>query len=122
MGIFEIRTPDQVGLVSSFIQIRIGQDSDGFLRVNSVDVLKYKLNQSIPYINILRKWNKFCISYDFEENQAQVSINENHSPLYKNPDSDPNMKESFDAKSILEAPLGTELILSFGRYPFDNRW
>ena len=121
MGIYEIRTPDQLGLVTSFCSLRIHQNKEGFLEFYAVDAIYFKFNKSIPYINILRKWNKFCMSYDFEKNEAQASINGISSPLYKNPETNPNMKGSFDAKSILEAQFLTELTISVGRYPFDNR-
>ena len=37
-------------------------------------------------------WNKFCLSYDFEKNEAQAAFNGQVSDLIKNPVTLANMK------------------------------
>ena len=71
---------------------RLGKTKDGLLKIQIVDVHDFQLNNSFPYFNILRKWNKLCIAFDFVKNQGQVAFNGRVSALVKNPDSDPNMK------------------------------
>ena len=39
-------------------------------------------------------WNKLCISYDFEKNEAQAAFNGQVSDLIKDPDTLANMKGS----------------------------
>ena len=56
------------------------------------DVHFFSLNNSFPYVNILRKWNKFCISFDFEKNEAQTAFNGRVSTLVRDPRTSPNMK------------------------------
>ena len=85
-----------------------------------VDVHHFQLNNSFPYVNILRKWNKFCIAFDFEKNEGQTAFNGRVSRLIRNPDSGPNMKGSFDARLISEAEPGTPMTLIIGRYAFDK--
>ena len=75
IGLLNIRTPE-TRETPNFIGILLQPDEDEMLAVWSMDVHVFRFNQSIPYVNILRKWSRFCISYDFEENQAQVLSDE----------------------------------------------
>ena len=139
IGLLNIRTPE-TRETPNFIGILLQPDEDEMLAVWSMDVHVFRFNHSIPYVNILRKWSRFCISYDFEENQAQVksdernkmnffmvhiysnqvSINGLVSDLVKNPESDPNFNGTFDAQKISKAPPNSDLFLSFGLYDYDK--
>ena len=106
------------------------------MEIQVQDVHHFSLNNSFPYVNILRKWNKFCISFDFDKNEAQTAFNGRVSKLIKNPDANPNMKGktqidtfsvncvtlpgSFDAKLISGASPNTQVTLIVGRYAFDK--
>ena len=49
-------------------------------------------------IFLFRKWNKLCVSYDFQKNQAQVALNGTVSELIVDPETMLNMngqKENF---------------------------
>ena len=39
-------------------------------------------------------WNKFCLSYDFQKNEAQAAFNGQVSDLIKDPETLANMKGS----------------------------
>ena len=106
---------------SKFLQLRIGQDDNGILEFQAVDGPSFKPKDSVPFINILKKWSKFCISYDFEKNEAQAAINGHHTLKLQNPETNPNMKGTFDANTIKDAASGTSLIITLGRYAFDNK-
>ena len=56
----------------------------------------------------------------FEATQLQVGFNGFVSDLVKNPNSDPNFNGTFDAYYISQAPLNSDLYLSFGVYGFDK--
>ena len=75
---------------------RLGHDNEDLLEIQVQDVHHFSLNNSFPYVNILRKWNKFCISFDFDKNEAQTAFNGRVSKLIKNPDTNPNMKGQSD--------------------------
>ena len=48
-----------------------------------------------PYQSLYyRMWNKFCLSYDFEKNEAQAAFNGQVSDLIKDPVTLANMKGS----------------------------
>ena len=47
---------------------------------------------------ICRMWNKFCISYDFEKNEAQAAFNGQVSDVIKDPNTLANMAGSENAK------------------------
>ena len=108
------------------------------MEIQVQDVHHFSLNNSFPYVNILRKWNKFCISFDFDKNEAQTAFNGRVSKLIRNPDANPNMKGqsvfyvncvvstplsfigSYDAKLISGASPNTQVTLIIGRYAFDK--
>ena len=84
MGIFEIRTTetlDNPNVISTVLMA----DENGALIIRALDVHSFKLNDSIPYNNILRMWNRFCLSYDFEKNEAQAAFNGEVSDLVRDP-------------------------------------
>ena len=99
----------------------MGEDEEGFFEFQVVDGPNFKPSRLVPFINILRKWSKFCISYDFEKNEAQGAINGYHTQKLQNPETNPNMNGTFDAHTIKNAPFGTNLIITLGRYAFDNK-
>ena len=121
MGIFEIvpsdyRTRDQVW---SYPVITLAnEDSD--LVVRAEDVHSFKLDHTIKYHNILRKWSKLCISYDFEKNEARAAFNGKVSALVQNPKTSKHMQGTFDGGNIVNAPQNTQFILIIGRYWYDE--
>ena len=58
---------------------------------------------------MLRKWNKFCISFDFEKNEAQTAFNGRVSALIKNPDANPNMKGESLSPPCTQSPSSRDL-------------
>ena len=61
MGIYEIRTSktlDNPNVISTTMEA----DENGALNINALDVHSFKLNDSIPYVNILR----FIIQTEFK--------------------------------------------------------
>ena len=50
-------------------------DTSGNLMVWNLFVHYFKFKKPTPFLNIMRKWNKICMSYDFEANEAQVAFN-----------------------------------------------
>ena len=109
MGIFEIRTTETMESDNIISTILIA-DANGALNIRALDVQSFLLNDSIQYNNILRSrwfkiltrietslsrmWNKLCISYDFEKNEAQAAFNGQVSDLIKDPVTLANMKGS----------------------------
>ena len=73
IGIFSIRTPENLEGVK-FVQVLLTTDKNLMLNIWAMDAHFFSFNHSIPYLNVLRKWSRICISYDFDENQAQVSF------------------------------------------------
>ena len=138
MGIYEIRTTETLDSDNITSTILIADDN-GALNIRALDVHSFKLNDSIPYVNILRlvgwcvgwslydpvsclirMWNKFCVSYDFEENQAQAAFNGQVSDLIQDPATLANMKGKFDGEIITGAGDTDKLVLIVGRYSFDK--
>ena len=88
----DVRLSFSLSLSLSSQYYRLGRSSEGLLEVQVQDVHFFSLNNSFPYVNILRKWNKFCISFDFEKNEAQTAFNGRVSTLVRDPRTSPNMK------------------------------
>ena len=65
-------------------------NEDSYLVVRADDVQSFKINHTIKYHNILRKWSKLCVSYDFQKNQAQVALSGRVSELIIEPETMPN--------------------------------
>ena len=121
MGIFEIvpsdyQTRDQL---STYPVITLTNE-DSYLVVWADDVHSFKINHTIKYHNILRKWSKLCVSYDFEKNEAMAAFNGKVSDLVKNPKSSEYMKGTFDGRNILDAQPNTAFLLIIGRYWYDE--
>ena len=121
MGIFEIvpsdyQTRDQL---STYPVITLTNE-DSYLVVWADDVHSFKINNTIKYHNILRKWSKLCVSYDFEKNEAMAAFNGKVSDLVKNPKSSEHMKGTFDGRNIVDAPPNSPFLLIIGRYWYDE--
>ena len=86
----------------------------------NIDVHTFEFDHNITYENILGKWSRMCISYNFELNEAQAAFNGKVSALKKNPETLPNYLNSWDANIITKASSGSELVLIVGRYAFDK--
>ena len=95
-------------------------NDEGLVTFWSIDVLEYSLDNSIPFMNMLRKWNKICVSFDFEENIAQVAFNGLVSNISKPSFKSPNYNGTFDGNKISKAPQDKDLTLNFGMYFFDG--
>ena len=95
-------------------------NEDGLMRVWAADVHTFQINQTIPYRNLLRKWSKLCVSYDFEKNEAQAAFNGRVSTVAKDPESLNYMLNTFDAKNIADAAPNTQFLLIIGRYYYDE--
>ena len=119
MGVFEIRTTetlDDPNIISTVLKA----DENGALNIRALDVHSFKLNDSIPYDNILRMWNRFCLSYDFEKNEAQAAFNGQVSDLVRDPVTLANMKGRYDGNILTGAGESEEMLLIVGRYSFDK--
>ena len=92
MGLFEIRTTSTLSRSLNIISSMLQADENGAVRIVALDVHSFNLNDSIPYNNILRMWNKFCISYDFEKNEAQAAFSGQVTKLISDPATMTNMK------------------------------
>ena len=92
MGLFEIRTSRTLSQSLNIISTLLEADENGALRIGALDVHSFKMNDSILYNNVLRMWNKFCISYDFEKNEAQAAFSGQVSELISDPSTMTNMK------------------------------
>ena len=121
MGIFELVPTDYKTRTNIYNYPHIMlENEDGLLRVYANYVHTFKINQTIPYRNLLRKWSKLCLSYDFQKNEAQAAFNGRVSNVVKNPDSFNYMLNTFDAKNIADAPPNSQFLLIIGRYYFDE--
>ena len=69
---------------------------------------------------MLRKWSGFCISLDFEANEAQVALNGKVALKIKNPATSPNKFNRFDGKRLEEDHSDARFVFRFGRYFFDG--
>ena len=119
MGIMEIKTTETLNDPNNIINVLM-KDANGILFVRAIDVHDFTFNHSTLYNNILRKWNKLCMSYDFDKNEAQVGFNGKVADLRADPDTYPNYKGTYDANIITGASAGTEIVIIFGRYGFDR--
>lgn len=119
MGVFEIRTTDTLD-DPNIISTVLKADENGALNIRALDVHSFKLNDSIPYDNILRMWNRFCLSYDFEKNEAQAAFNGQVSDLIRDPVTLANMKGRYDGNILTGAGEREEMLLIVGRYSFDK--
>ena len=119
MGVFEIRTTDTLD-DPNIISTVLKADENGALNIRALDVHSFKLNDSIPYDNILRMWNRFCLSYDFEKNEAQAAFNGQVSDLVRDPVTLANMKGRYDGNILTGAGESEEMLLIVGRYSFDK--
>ena len=90
------------------------------------------------YLIFCRKWNRLCVSFDFQKDQAQVAVSGKVSEVIVDPETRPNMngrEEEFVIfcfqfkvfsilgrfdNNIVTAANTSELILILGRYPFDK--
>ena len=118
MGIFEI-VPSDFQTPYTYPVITLAND-DSYLVVRADDVHSFKINHTIKYHNILRKWSKLCVSYDFEKNEARVGFNGKVSELVKNPKTGEYMKDSFDGRNIVDASPNAQYLLIIGRYYYDE--
>ena len=82
MGFLEIGTTEDMENQNTIIII-LGSGENGILYVSNLDVHSFKLNHTTLYNNILGKWSKVCLSYDFELNEAQVAFNGEVSALVR---------------------------------------
>ena len=95
-------------------------NEDSYLVFKAHDVHSFKINHTIKYHNILRKWSKICVSYDFEKNEARAAFNGKVSDLGKKPKTSIFMKGSFDGLNIVDAPPNSPFLLIIGRYFYDE--
>ena len=59
-----------------------------------------------------RKWNRLCVSYDFDRNEAQMSFSGSVSDLIKDPVSSPNMNGQITFRYLISS-LTTECCRKF---------
>ena len=119
MGLLEIRTRetlDSQNILANLLRFGDG----GVVELHNMDGETFHFNHSTTYLNILRKWSKVCIAYDFEKNEGQAAFNGVVSPLIKNPETGPNFNGTFDAGTITEAEPNSDMIIIIGRYSFDK--
>ena len=119
IGFLEIRTRETLNSQNVVVNLlRIGDG--GLLILNNMDGAKYHFNHSTTFLNILRKWSKVCIAYDFEKNEGQAAFNGAVSPLIKNPETEPSYNGTFDAGILTQAQPSSDMIIIIGRYSFDK--
>ena len=102
------------------VSVTLSSNEEGLVTVLLIDAVEYSFENSIPYMNMLRKWNKLCASFDFKENQAQFSFNGIVSNIVKPDPHCPNYNGTFDGNKISKAPQDKDLTLNFGMYFFDG--
>ena len=121
MGILEIRTTDTLATpASNIIILTLSQGEDGILYLENPSLHEFHFNHETSYINILRKWSRFCISYNFERNEAQAAFNGIVTELKKDPETSPNYNGTWDAHMISKASANSEMVIIIGRYGFDK--
>ena len=119
LGFLEIRTRETLNTTNVVINLFRSGDN-GVLILKNMDGNTFTFNHKTTYLNILRKWSKVCISYDFEENEGQAAFNGIVSDLIKNPKTYPNYNGTFDAGIIKNAKANTDMFIIIGRYSFDK--
>ena len=55
----------------------------------------------LTFIITCRKWNRLCVSYDFQKNQAQVAFSGKVSELIVDPETLPNMNGEVEAEEFV---------------------
>ena len=119
LSIFDIIS-DAMSENISPVSVTLSSNKEGLVTVLLIDALEYSFEKSIPYMNMLRKWNKFCASFDFKENQAQFAFNGLVSNIVKPEFNCPNYNGTFDGNKISMATPNENLTLKLGAYYFDN--
>ena len=121
MGIYEIVPSDYQtgGQIYSYPVVTLANE-DSYLVIRADDVHSFKINHTIKYHNILRKWSKLCVSYDFEKNEARAAFNGKVSNLVKNPETAVQMQGTYDGRNIVDAPPNARFLLIIGRYWYDE--
>ena len=93
---------------------------DGFLKAYSLDVHRFDITPKFLFSNVVKKWTKFCISYDFEKNQAQAAVNGHVSEIVKDPKTRPNYNGTYDKTLLKNAGPDSKMILILGHYAFNR--
>ena len=119
LGFLEIRTRETLNTTNVVINLFRSGDK-GVLILKNMDGNTFTFNHQTTYLNILRKWSKVCISYNFEKNEGQAAFNGIVSDLIKNPKTYPNYNGTFDAGIIKNANANTDMFIIIGRYSFDK--
>ena len=119
MGVFELRSTLSMDTPNAVILI-LSSDGDGMVQIDLVDVHEFKLDPPFPYNNLLQKWSKLCISFDFTKNEAQAGINGRVAKFVKDPDTLPNYKGKIDGGMLAKENSDSELTFIVGRYGFDK--
>ena len=119
IGFLEIRTRETLNATNVVINLFRSGDN-GVLILRNMDGNTFTFNHNTTYLNILRKWSKVCIAYDFEKNEGQAAFNGVVSALIKNPQTLPNYNDTFDAGIMTNADPNSDMIIIIGRYSFDK--
>ena len=119
MGILEIRTTETLTNPNVILNV-LRSGENGKLVLQNVDGHTFQFDHQTYYINILRKWSRICISYNFERNEAQAAINGVVSQLVKDPVTSPNNNNTWDANIITDAAPNSQMVVMIGRYGFDK--
>ena len=117
MGFFEIRSSQYLERLNPPVSLMLSADKAGMAQVELMDVHKFDMENMFPYNNLMRKWSKLCISFNFQKNEAQAAINGRVSKLVSKPGTMPNYGGKFDG-GLLENV--TDLVFIIGRYSFDK--
>ena len=48
---------------TSPVSVTLSSNEEGLVTVLLIDAVEYSFEKSIPYMNMLRKWNKFCAKW-----------------------------------------------------------
>ena len=94
-------------------------DKDGFFKIYSLDVVRFDIEPQFQFTNILGKWSKMCVAYDFDKNVGQAAFNGKTSNVVKDPKTRPNYNGTFDKTLIKNADAGSKMVLILGRYAFN---
>ena len=119
LGFLEIRTSETLNATNVVINLFRSEDN-GVLILRNMDGNTFTFNHNTTYLNILRKWSKVCIAYDFEKNEGQAAFNGVVSAFIKNPKTLPNYNGTFDAGIIKNSKANSDMFIIIGRYSFDK--
>ena len=103
----------------SSMQFLLGSNSNGsiymFIDFGHSDTIIY-FEKSIFFNNMLRKWNRLCVTFQFKENKMNATLNGLYLKTYN--DEKSNIPK-IDFSTITDASHGAQIFFKLGRQVFD---